>query len=324
VPGQSVYVTRTIAPSALEILSASGFAVDVWPEDRAVPRDVLLREVAARDGLLCQLTDRVDAGLLASAPRLRAVATASVGFEHLDLAALAARGIRPSNTPGVLTEATAELAMALLLAAARHVVAADRFVREGRFRGFSPSLFLGLELAGATLGVVGAGRIGREVARRAAAFGMRLVYAALRPCPEIEALGASRRTLDELLRESDAVSLHVRLTEATRHLVGARELALMKPTAILVNTSRGPVVDEAALVEALRARRIAGAGLDVYEREPELAAGLAALESAVLLPHLGSATAATRRRMAETAAKDLARALRGEPLENPIEENAHG
>ncbi len=317
----SVYVTRAIAPSALDLVRAAGFAFDVWPEDGPVPRDVLLREVAGRTGLLCQLTDRVDDELFdAAGPSLRAIATVSVGFEHLDRAALARRGIAAAHTPGVLTDATAELTFALLLAAARHVVVGDRLVRSGGWRGFSPGLLLGLELAGATLGIVGPGRIGGAVARRARAFDMRVLYHARRPHPEIEALGARRAEggLDELLRESDAVTIHAPLGPETRHLIGARELALMRPHALLVNTSRGPLVDERALVEALRERRIGAAGLDVYEREPALAEGLASLENAVLLPHLGSATHAARRRMAETAAADLVRALRGEPLLNPV------
>jgi glyoxylate reductase len=313
-----VYVTRRVPDGGLAPLETGDFDVAVWAEDRALPREVLLDEAARADGLLVQLTERVDEALLAAAPRLRALATASVGVEHLDLAALGRRGIRPSHTPGVLTDATAELAMALLLAAARHVVRGDRLVRSGAWAGFSPSLLLGLELSAATLGIVGPGRIGCALARRARAFGVRLLYSGRRDSPEMEALGAARRPLEDLLRESDAVSLHVPLTPATRHLVGARELALMRPHAVLVNTARGPVVDEAALVAALRAGRPGAAGLDVYEREPALAEGLAALENAVLLPHLGSATLATRRAMALTAATDLARALRGEPQLHPV------
>jgi len=313
-----VYVTRRVPEGGLAPLEEAGCRVRVWPEDRPVPREVLLEEIGEVDGLLLQLTERVDEALLSRAPRLRALATASVGFEHIDLAACARRGLVPSNTPGVLTSATAELTMALLLAAARHVAAGDRLVRSGGWRGFSPSLLLGTELAGATLGIVGPGRIGQAVARRAATFEMRLLYAGRRACPEIEALGGLPRDLDDLLRESDAVTLHVPLEAATRHLVDERALGLMRPTAILVNTSRGPVVDEAALVRALSSGRLGAAGLDVYEREPALAEGLLACESAVLLPHLGSATLATRRAMARTAAADIARVLKGESQRTPI------
>jgi glyoxylate reductase len=214
--------------------------------------------------------------------------------------------------------------MALILAAARHVVPADRFVREGRFGGWSPSLFVGFELAGATLGIVGPGRIGGAVARRAAAFDMRILYCGRRVHAELATIGGGRRSLQDLLVESDVISIHVPFSEQTRHLIGAPEIALMRPHAILVNTARGPIVDEAALALALRERRIGAAGLDVYEREPALTPGLAELDNVVLLPHLGSATHAARRGMAEIAAYDLLRALRGERPLHPILEKRHG
>jgi len=283
-------------------------------EDRPMGRADLLEAVAGADGFLSMITDAVDAELLDAAPRLRVVSNLAVGYNNIDVAAATARGIVVTNTPGILTEATAELAFALILAAARRVVDLDRRTRAGEWTCWAPLLFLSREVSGKTLGVVGLGRIGRAVARRARAFGMRVLYhsrSRLEAAEERD-LGVEYAEKDELLATADFVSLHVPLSAETRHLIGRRELGLMKPTAYLINTSRGPVVDEAALVEALKARRIEGAGLDVYENEPMLAPGLAALDNAVLLPHVGSATVETRAKMARMAAENLLSALRGE------------
>jgi len=283
-------------------------------EDRPMGRADLLEAVAGADGFLSMITDAVDAELLDAAPRLRVVSNLAVGYNNIDVAAATARGIVVTNTPGILTEATAELAFALILAAARRVVDLDRRTRAGEWTCWAPLLFLSREVSGKTLGVVGLGRIGRAVARRARAFGMRVLYhsrSRLEAAEERD-LGVEYAEKDELLATADFVSLHVPLSAETRHLIGRRELDLMKPTAYLINTSRGPVVDEAALVEALKARRIEGAGLDVYENEPMLAPGLAALDNAVLLPHVGSATVETRTKMARMAAENLLSALRGE------------
>ena len=252
------------------------------------------------------------------APALKVIANYGVGFEHIDLDAATRRGIPVTNTPGVLTETTADLAFALILATARRVVAGDQRVRQGKFQYWAPLLFLGQEVNGKTLGIIGMGRIGKAVARRAAGFGMKLLYHSrtrLSPLEEQE-LGASLQPLETLLREADFVTLHVPLTPHTRHLIGSRELELMKDSAFLINTARGPVVDEAALVAALRQGQIRGAGLDVYEKEPELSPGLADLENVVLLPHLGSATVETRTRMAVMAAENLLAGLRGDPPPN--------
>lgn len=283
-------------------------------EDRPMGRADLLEAVAGADGFLSMITDAVDAELLDAAPRLRVVSNMAVGYNNIDVAAATARGIVVTNTPGILTEATAELAFALILAAARRVVDLDRRTRAGEWTCWAPLLFLSREVSGKTLGVVGLGRIGRAVARRARAFGMRVLYhsrSRLEAAEERD-LGVEYAEKDELLATADFVSLHVPLSAETRHLIGRRELDLMKPTAYLINTSRGPVVDEAALVEALKARRIEGAGLDVYENEPMLTPGLAALDNAVLLPHVGSATVETRAKMARMAAENLLSALRGE------------
>jgi glyoxylate reductase len=265
-------------------------------------------EVEGCDALLCLLTDRIDAEFLARAPQLRIVANMAVGTDNIDLAAARARGVAVSNTPDVLTDATADLAFALLLAAARRLAWADRYVRGGGFVGWRPDLGIGLDVTGRTLGIVGYGRIGRAVAERAGGFRMEVIWHGRN----------SGVSLDELLERSDFVSLHVPLTEQTRHLIGERELRRMRPPALLVNTARGPIVDEVALVRALREGWIAGAGLDVFEREPALTPGLADLPQVVLAPHLGSATTATRDRMAEVAARNIVAALSGRPIPNRV------
>ena len=281
--------------------------------DRPMDRDDLLAAVADKDGILCMITDTVDAQLLDRAPRLKMIANFGVGYNNIDVKEATARGIMVSNTPGVLTDATADLTMALILAVGRRVVEADRHTRDGKFRFWAPFYFLGHEISGKTLGIVGLGRIGQAVARRAAGFNMQVIYHNRRPMsPEKDTiLGVRYAELDILLKEADFISLHMPLTPETRHLIGPRELALMRSDAYLINTARGPVVDEAALVEALQQDRLAGAGLDVYENEPDLAAGLRELPNVVLLPHVGSATLETRRRMANLAVDNLLAGLDG-------------
>ncbi|GIW39950.1 MAG: D-glycerate dehydrogenase [Candidatus Binatia bacterium] len=287
----------------------------------ASDRADLLRRIRGASALVCLLTDRIDREVFdAAGPELRLVANMAAGVDNIDLEEARRRGVRVTNTPDVLTEATADLAWALLLACARRVVEGDRFVREGRFHGWEPDLLLGQELFGATLGIVGAGRIGRAVARRASGFGMRVLYTQRHRLPvETEAaLGLSYVPLQELLERSDFVSLHCPLTEETYHLLGEEELRKMKPSAVLVNTSRGPVVDERALARVLRERGLFAAGLDVYEREPEVDRALLDLPNVVLLPHLGSATEKTRRKMAELAVEEVLRFCRGEELLHPV------
>jgi len=310
---QKILVTGNLPAEVMDPLRKK-YEVEAHAEDRPMERQQLLSRIGDRDGLLCMITDAVDEELLGRAPRLKMIANMGVGYNHIDIAAATRRGIPVSNTPGVLTDATADLAFTLILAVARRVVEGDRRVREGKFKLWAPFLFLGREVSGKTLGIVGFGRIGRAVARRAAGFGMRVLYHNRSRLDQAEErdLGVEYAEQDELLRTSDFVSLHVPLSDETRHLLGRRELGLMKPTSYLINTSRGPVVDEAALVEALRDRRIEGAGLDVYENEPMLTPGLAALDNAVLLPHVGSATVETRAKMARMAAENLLSALRGE------------
>jgi glyoxylate reductase len=312
-----VLVTARMPEEVLSLISQD-HQVESYDADPPMDRQRLLRSIADKEGLLCTITDRIDTEVLDSAPALKVIANYGVGFEHLDIDAATRRGIPVTNTPGVLTESTADLAFALILATARRVVEGDRRIRERKFQYWAPLLFLGQEVSGQTLGIIGMGRIGKAVARRAAGFSMRVIYhsrSRLEPAEEQE-IKASFAPLETLLGEADFVTLHVPLTPLTRHLIGSQELELMKPSAYLINTARGPVVDEAALVRALRQGQIRGAGLDVYEREPELSPGLADLENVVLLPHVGSATVETRTRMAYMAANNLLVGLRGDPPPN--------
>jgi glyoxylate reductase len=315
-----VVVTRRIPDPALELLAA---AADVWvsPHDRPLEVDELHAAVAGADAVVAMLHDRVDGALLdAAGPALRVVAEVAVGYDNVDVAACARRGVVVTNTPGVLTDATADVALALILMATRRLGEGERLVRAGGTWSWSMSFLLGSGLRGATLGIVGLGQIGAATARRARAFGMRIAYTGRRrAAPALEAeLDAEFLGLDELLAAADVVSLHVPLSDATRHLIDARRLALMKPTAYLVNTARGPIVDEAALAGALRDGTIAGAGLDVFEREPHVEPALLGLESAVLLPHLGSATVETRTAMAVLAARNALAVLAGDPPLTPV------
>ena len=278
--------------------------------DRPMPREEILANVSDKDGLLCMVTDRIDDELMEKAPNLRIVANYGVGYDNIDLAAATARGIWVTNTPGVLTDATADLTFALMLGLARRIVEGEAMIRAGEWKSWAP---LGTEVSGKTLGIIGLGQIGKAVARRALGFDMRIIYHNRRKIDEKKEreLNVAYVSLEELLSEADFVSLHVTLTNETRHLIGARELSRMKPTAYLINASRGPVVDEMELVEALKAKKIAGAGLDVYENEPALTPGLLELNNVLLLPHVGSATIETRTAMAKLAAENLLEGLRG-------------
>ncbi|TMA21452.1 MAG: D-glycerate dehydrogenase [Deltaproteobacteria bacterium] len=283
-----------------------------WNDERPIPRDELLRRVAPADGIVATLSDRIDPELLAIAPRLRVVANHAVGYDNVEIAACTARRVQVCNTPDVLTDATADLTFALILAVARRLHEAERIVREGRWHYWAPTMLLGLELRGALLGIVGYGRIGKAVAARARGFGMEVVWCGGHASGAIP--------LDDLLSRADVVSIHCPLTPETRHLIGAAQLTGMKRSAILVNTARGPIVDEVALVAALEAGTIAGAGLDVFEDEPRVHPGLVGRDDVVLVPHIGSATSVTRARMAELALTDAARVLRGERPRNPVNE----
>ncbi|HZP80145.1 MAG TPA: D-glycerate dehydrogenase [Chthonomonadaceae bacterium] len=312
-------VTRQIPEEALQIVRAAA-EMEVWPEDRPIPREILLEKVADADGLLCMLTDKIDPELLDRGRKLRVVSQMAVGYDNIDVAACAARGIPVGNTPGVLTDTTADLAFALLLATARRVVEAEQFLRTGQWKTWGPMLLTGQDVHHATLGIIGMGRIGYEMARRAHGFQMSLLYTSTSRHEAAERdFGARYVSLDTLLAESDFVSIHTPLKPETRHLLGAKEFARMKPTAIFINTARGPVVDQAALTEALRNRTIAAAGLDVFEIEPlPLDDPLLQLDNVVLVPHIGSASIATRTKMAVLAAENLAAGLQGRPLPHAV------
>jgi glyoxylate reductase len=323
VPG-SVLITRPIPEPAPTLIARVADRVVISDEDRPLSADELEERVPGFDAILCMLHDPINAGVLraAAANGCRVFANMAVGYNNIDVAEATRLGLLVTNTPGVLTEATADLTWALILAVSRRVAEGDRVMRAGRFPGWGPNYMLGGDVTGRTLGLVGPGRIAVAVAERAFGFKMPLVYSGRRESPALEARGARRVGLDELLGLADFVSLHVPLTAETTHLIDARALSLMKPTAYLINTSRGPVVDESALVEALKAGRIAGAGLDVYEREPAMVDGLADCDNAVLLPHLGSATVETRARMSRIAAENVIAVLGGRRPPNLVNPDA--
>jgi glyoxylate reductase len=300
------------------MLAAAGEVRDV-PDAGRLERGQLLEVIKGVDVAITMLYDRVDEEFLdAGGPQLRGICNVAVGFDNIDLGACARRGVIVTNTPGVLDNATADLAFALLLASRRRLGEGERLVRAGKPWQFGLNFMVGHDLAGGRLGIVGLGGIGARVAARGRGFGMEIAYYGRRDSPRAAELEATRLDLDELLSTSDAVSLHTPLTPETRGLIGARELGLMKPTATLVNTARGAVVDEAALVEALRDGKIAGAGLDVYENEPDVHLGLLELDNVVLLPHIGSATVETRAAMAELAARNAIAVASGEQPETPV------
>jgi glyoxylate reductase len=314
------YLTRRIPQPAIDIVAAA-CEYRLWDsEAQPVPRDVLLREAAQADGVLTLLSDRIDAEFLEAAPRCRVVANTAVGYDNANVPEMTRRGVLLTHTPGVLTDTTADLAWALMLAAGRRLVEGQKLIEAGQWNHWSPMFMVGQDIAGATLGIVGAGRIGSAVARRAVGFDMRVLYHNRRPAPEVEAqTGAQYRALDELLREADFIVVAVPLTPETLGLFGAREFALMKPTAVFVNIARGPIVKELELAEALKAGRPWAAGLDVFEKEPIGADHpLLALPNVVAVPHIGSASVATRVRMATTAATNLVKALTGQPVPNPV------
>jgi glyoxylate reductase len=315
-----VVVTGRIPDAAIEKLRAE-HKVDAWQGPESIGREELLRRVAGADAIVSLLTERIDAELLdAAGPQLKVVANVAVGYDNIDVPACTERGIVATNTPGVLTDATADIALSLILMATRRLGEGERLIRSGQAWKWGMFFLLGSSLQGKTLGVVGMGGIGQATARRAKAFGMEIVYQSRSEIdPEIAAeLDAKRVDLDELLTVSDVVSLHCPYGPATHHLIGAEQLAAMKNSAYLVNTARGPIVDEASLASALREGRIAGAGLDVYEHEPRVHPELLELDNVVLLPHLGSATVETRTAMAMLAADNALAVLSGERPPAPI------
>ncbi len=317
-----VFATRELPGAGFAGLRADpAFNLDVWPGDLPPSRESLLQRVVGMEGLICLITDQIDAAVLdAAGDQLKVVSQMAVGVDNVDVSACSARGIPVGNTPGVLTETTADMAWALILASARRVVEAVEYVKRGDWKTWTPTQMAGTDVHGATLGVVGFGAIGQAVARRAHGFGMRILYWNRTPRPEqASMLGAEQRSLDDLLRESDFVCVSVALNEETRHLIDARAFKLMRSGAFLINTARGPIVDEAALVEALRQGEISGAGLDVTAVEPlAMDSPLLQLENVVVLPHIGSASLATRGKMADIAVANLRAGLAGEPLPHAV------
>jgi glyoxylate reductase len=310
-----VLVTRKLPSKVIGRLEEN-CAVDLYVGDKAISRDELLRRVAGKHAIICLLTETIDASVLdAAGPQLEVVANVAVGYNNIDVAACRARGIQVTNTPDVLTNACADFTWGLILAITRRLGEGERVVRAGQWKGWALDYMLGTELRGKQLGLVGVGRIGRAVADKAPAFGMSVAYTARRAA---DIPNSTQMPLDRLLATSDIVSLHCPMTPETRHLIDQKSLTRMKRSAYLINTSRGPVVDEAALAWALKERLIAGAALDVYENEPEIHPGLMSLENVLLIPHLASATTETRTAMADLAVTNAIAVLNGQPPVTPV------
>lgn len=315
----TLYITKLLPEPVMAALRTS-YSLVSDPREDHIPTDEDRRHGFSRaDAVICTLADPITDDLLAAAPRLKIVANYAVGYNNIDVVAATRRGIVVTNTPDVLTDATADLTWALLLAVARRVMEGDQWARSGQWPGWAPTQMLGTDVTGKTLGIIGMGRIGQAVALRAQGFRMPVLYASRRPCSPPPGVSTwVHRPIEDVLEQADFISLHVPLSEATRHLIGSRELARMKSTAFLINTSRGPVIDEVTLLAALRQRTIAGAGLDVYEQEPLITAGLETLPNVVLLPHLGSATHQVRIKMGMICVENIAAVLGGRPPLNPV------
>jgi glyoxylate reductase len=315
-----ILVTRKLPDAAMGVLKEN-FNVECNPHDREFTRQELLQSVKGKDGILPLLTDRIDAEVMDSVgSQLKVIANYAVGFNNIDVGAATQRKIAVTNTPGVLTDTTADLAMSLILAVARRLVEGDSYARAGKFRSWAPLLFLGTDVHHKTLGIFGLGRVGFAVAKRAVGFDMRILYQDnCQAEPEMEAQVAAQCVDKEsLLKESDFISIHVPLTAETRHLIGYKELCMMKPSAYLINTARGEVIDEEALVKALKEKRIAGAALDVFEHEPDIHPALFKMDNVVMLPHIGSATIETRTKMGLMAAENLIAFFKGQVPPNCI------
>lgn len=309
----NVYVTRMLPEPAIELLRQD-CKVESNPEDRILTREELLEKVKGRDAVLCLLTDIIDEEVLEGAGRqCKIFANYAVGYNNIDIEAATKRRIIVTNTPGILTDATADLAWSLLFAVARRIVESDKYTREGKFKGWAPMLFLGRDITGKTLGVIGAGRVGTNFARKSKGFEMKVLYNDIKRNEEFEKeTGSTYVDKETLLKECDFISIHVPLLPTTKHMIGEKEFNLMKTTAVLINTSRGPVIDEKALAKALKEGKIWRAGLDVYENEPILEPELAELDNVVIVPHIGSATIETRTNMALMAARNIIAVFKGE------------
>ena len=317
-----VFITRRIPQPGIDLLLNNGFDVEIFEKDQPIPNEVLLEKVKNIDALLPLLTDSISKEIIEKADNLKIIANYAVGFNNIDLDTATSKKIAVTNTPGVLTDATAELTWGLIMAVSKRIVESDKFTRNGRFIGWGAMLFLGTELSGKTLGIIGAGRIGTAVAQRAAGFNMNILYFSNSENEIIENnFNGKKVPFNELIRNSDFITLHVPLTDKTLHLIDKNELNQMRDTAYIINTSRGKVINEAALVNALKNNQIAGAGLDVYENEPELHKELVELENTVLLPHIGSATLEARTKMALMAATNIIEYFKGKRPPNILNQD---
>jgi len=316
-----IFLTRRLPEEGLKMLEEHD--LEIYEGDAPPSKEEIIEGVKGKDALICLLTDKIDAEIMDSSPKLKVIANYAVGIDNIDINEATKRGIFVTNTPGVLTETVADLAWALLMAIARRIVEGDKFMRQGKFKGWAPLLMLGGDIYGKTLGIIGAGRIGTAVAKRALGFNMKILYYSRKRNEKIEKeCNAKFVDLETLLRESDFVSLHIPFTKDTYHLIGEKELKLMKPTAYLINTARGKCIDEKALIKALKNKWIAGAALDVFENEPSISDELVELENVVLTPHIGSASYETRSKMAEMVAKNVLMALEGKLPPNCVNPEA--
>ncbi len=317
-----IFVTRPIPDQGIKMLKDKKYSVSIYPKDEIIPRKALLKGVRGVEALLPILTDKIDEEVLkAAGPQLKIVANYAVGFDNVDVDACKKRNIMLTNAPGPeIVQSVAEHTFALIIALAHRIVESDKFIRAGKYHGWGPQLLLGTDVYGKTLGIIGLGRIGFAVADRATGFKMKILYNDPKPNPDFEKnYGARFAQLPKLLREADFVTLHVPLLPSTRHLISTPQLILMKPTAFLINTARGPIVDENTLLQALKNKKIAGAGLDVYEHEPKLTRGFAKLENVILTPHTASATVETRQAMSRTAAENIIAAFSGKTPPNLVQ-----
>lgn len=321
-----IYITRRIPEIGIKMLQDKGYEVDISPKDRVLSKKELIKSLTKKsyDAVLCLLTDKIDGDVFNAAPNVKIFANYAVGFDNINLEEAKKRGVMASNTPGVLSEAVAEHSIALMLAVGRRIAESDKFARAGKYKGWAPMLLLGSGFFGKTVGIIGLGRIGAKTAHIASqGFGAKVIYYDIRRNEDFEKEFPSgsiefKPSIDEVLKDADFVSIHLPLTEQTRHIINKEKLALMKPTAYLVNTSRGPIVDENALIEALKNKTIKGAGLDVFENEPKISKGFFKMDNVVLTPHTASATEEARSKMAEVAAQNIIEALEGRVPPNLI------
>jgi len=313
-----VFITREIPDIAVKLLRKENFDVKIYRADKPIPYQVLKKEVKNVEAVISLLTDTFDKEIIDAMGRCKIIANYAVGYNNIDVKYAAGKGIIVTNTPEVLTDSTADLAMTLVLACSRKIIEGEELMKKRKFKGWQPKLLLGIELKGKNFGLIGAGRIGTAVGKRAAAFGVHILYYDSRVNPELDALGAEKVPLNFLLKKSDIISVHLPLTKSTFHLLNKKRLSLMKENAVLINTARGEIVDEKELINILEAGRIFSAGFDVYENEPDINPGLFRLKNVVLLPHLGSATVDARNAMAELAAKNVIAVLKGTRAITPV------